>query len=83
VPEYIQKYFQGCSQICYQIFCENRIGIVLSKHIIEAHGGRIWAENNNVDGKLEKGATFYFSWPVIKNQGLNMKSTTNNAKQHS
>jgi two-component system sensor histidine kinase VicK len=72
VPEYIQKYFPGTG-----------LGLFLSKHIIEAHGGRIWAENNNVDGKLEKGATFYFSLPVIKNQGLNMKSTTNNAKQHS
>ncbi|MGB8034761.1 MAG: HAMP domain-containing sensor histidine kinase, partial [Nitrososphaeraceae archaeon] len=34
------------------------LGLFISKSIVEAHGGRIWAENN-LDG--EKGATFYFS----------------------
>jgi signal transduction histidine kinase len=39
------------------------LGLFISKSIIEAHGGRIWAENNNnKDGK--KGATFYFSLPL-------------------
>jgi two-component system sensor histidine kinase VicK len=32
--------------------------LYISKGIIEAHGGRIWVENNR-DGK--GGATFYFS----------------------
>lgn len=35
------------------------IGLYLSKAIMDAHGGRIWAENNK-----SKGATFYFSIPV-------------------
>jgi signal transduction histidine kinase len=36
------------------------LGLYISKSIIEAHGGQIWAENNN-DGK---GATFSFSLPL-------------------
>ena len=36
------------------------LGLFISKSIIEAHGGRIWAENNK-DGK---GATFSFTLPV-------------------
>ncbi|MFL6325007.1 MAG: ATP-binding protein [Nitrososphaeraceae archaeon] len=38
------------------------LGLFISKSIVEAHGGEIWAENN-LDGK---GATFYFSIPVSR-----------------
>jgi signal transduction histidine kinase len=37
------------------------LGLFISKNIIEAHGGRIWAENN--PDRL--GATFAFSLPVV------------------
>jgi signal transduction histidine kinase len=37
------------------------LGLFISKKIVEAHGGRIWAENNS-DGK--KGATFTFTLPI-------------------
>jgi signal transduction histidine kinase len=36
------------------------LGLFISKNIVEAHGGRIWAENNP-DGI---GATFSFSLPL-------------------
>jgi two-component system, OmpR family, sensor histidine kinase VicK len=36
------------------------LGLFISKSIIEAHGGKIWAENNE-DGR---GATFTFSIPI-------------------
>jgi len=38
------------------------LGLFISKSIVEAHGGRIWAENNN-DGK--GGATFTLSLPLL------------------
>ncbi len=40
------------------------LGLFLSKGIIEAHGGRIWAEGNNNE---EKGAIFRFTLP-LRNQ---------------
>ncbi len=39
------------------------MGLTISKSIIEAHGGRIWAENNP-----EVGATFVFELPIISKQ---------------
>jgi two-component system, OmpR family, sensor histidine kinase VicK len=38
------------------------LGLYISKSIVEAHGGKIWAENNT-DGK---GATFTFTLPMQK-----------------
>jgi signal transduction histidine kinase len=37
------------------------LGLYISKNIVEAHGGKIWAENNADD----KGATFSFSLPLV------------------
>jgi signal transduction histidine kinase len=39
------------------------LGLYISKNIVEAHGGRIWAENNS-NGK---GSTFYFCLPLRNN----------------
>jgi signal transduction histidine kinase len=42
------------------------LGLFICKSIIEVHGGRIWAENNNEGTK--KGAIFSFSLPLNKKQ---------------
>ena len=40
------------------------LGLYICKAIVDAHGGKIWAKNNE-DGK---GATFSFSLPLYKEQ---------------
>jgi signal transduction histidine kinase len=47
--KFVSKSFQGTG-----------LGLYISKNIIEAHGGKIWAKNNE-DGK---GSTFLFSLPL-------------------
>jgi len=47
------------------------LGLFISKSIIEAYDGKIWAENN-VDGK---GATFAFTLPIQKPQQQHVRST--------
>ncbi|MDQ4056798.1 MAG: ATP-binding protein, partial [Thermoproteota archaeon] len=70
-PEILPQLF---SKFVTKSFQGTGLGLFISKGIIEAHGGKIWAENNNknnniVDGK--KGSTFYFTLPLI-NQRLNV-----------
>jgi signal transduction histidine kinase len=44
------------------------LGLFICKAIVEAHGGRIWAENNNDDKGKRGGAIFAFSLPISKQQ---------------
>jgi signal transduction histidine kinase len=46
------------------------LGLFISKSIIVAHGGKMWAENN-VDGN---GATFSFSLPLIEEEQQQLKN---------
>ncbi len=43
------------------------LGLFLSKNIVESHGGKIWAENNN--SSYGNGATFTFVLPLTEESG--------------
>ena len=70
-PEILPRLFSKFASKSYQ---GTGLGLYISKSIIEAHGGRMWAENNNNNIDGEKGATFYFTLPTINRQ-LNVKIT--------
>jgi signal transduction histidine kinase len=57
-PELIPRLFTKFATKSYQ---GTGLGLFISKSIVEAHRGKIWAENNS-DGK---GASFYFTLPVM------------------
>jgi signal transduction histidine kinase/MFS family permease len=56
-PEIMPRLFTKFSS---KSFKGTGLGLYIAKSIVEAHGGKIWAENN-IDGK---GATFSFTLPI-------------------
>jgi signal transduction histidine kinase len=68
-PEIMPKLF---SKFASKSFQGTGLGLFICKSIIEAHGGRIWAENNNYIADGKKGSTFYFTLPIV-NQQVNVK----------
>jgi signal transduction histidine kinase len=57
-PEIMPRLFTKFSS---KSFSGTGLGLYICKNIVEAHGGRIWAENN----KDTKGATFSFTLPLV------------------
>jgi signal transduction histidine kinase len=56
-PEVLPRLF---SKFASKSFQGTGLGLFISKGIVEAHGGKMWADND-ADGR---GATFFFSLPV-------------------
>jgi two-component system, OmpR family, sensor histidine kinase VicK len=55
MPRLFQKFISGSEK-------GTGLGLYISKNIVKAHGGEIWAENN----KSGIGATFAFTLPLLK-----------------
>lgn len=49
------------------------LGLFISKSIVEAHGGNIWAES----GSQQKGATFIFTLPLSDRENIEQKNDNN------
>jgi signal transduction histidine kinase len=60
IPKLFNKFFQADTGIKRKREGTG-LGLVISKGIVEAHKGRIWAES-----KLGRGSTFTFSLPIAK-----------------
>jgi signal transduction histidine kinase len=55
------------------------LGLFISKSIIEAHGGKMWAHNNNnsINNGERRGARFYFSLALMTNNKIQLDSDEN------
>jgi signal transduction histidine kinase len=74
-PEVFPRLF---SKFASKSFEGTGLGLFISKSIIEAHGGKIWAENNASENDGSRGATFRFSLALYEAQEPDIQATVKN-----
>jgi two-component system phosphate regulon sensor histidine kinase PhoR len=63
LPRVFERFFQGDRA---RAGGGTGLGLAIAKHVVQAHGGRIWAENA---GPPDHGATFRFTLPAAESAG--------------
>jgi signal transduction histidine kinase len=74
-PEVFPRLF---SKFASKSFEGTGLGLFISKSIIEAHGGKIWAENNASENDGSRGATFRFSLALYEAHEPDIQATVKN-----
>jgi two-component system, OmpR family, sensor histidine kinase VicK len=64
-PDILPQLF---STFASKSFEDTRLGLFIAKNIVEAHNGKVWAENNNINTHRERRDTFSFTLPTINRQ---------------
>ena len=58
LPRVFERFFRGDRSRAGRAASGTGLGLAIAKHVIEAHGGRIWVES---EGRPGQGATFRFT----------------------
>lgn len=64
-PAQLERIFEAFTQVdtsTTRKFSGTGLGLPISRHLVEMHGGRLWAESANVPGE---GSVFYAEMPVL------------------
>ena len=63
-PRYTDRIFSTFKRIHNEVYPGPGVGLAITKHVVERHGGRIWVES-----ELGRGATFFVALPKVDEHG--------------